>query len=245
MTNEATSAVRNELAPTGTLRAAINFGNPVLAQKDPATGEARGVTVDIARELGRCLGVAVDLIAFDAAGKVFAALGAWDVAFLAIDPKRATEIDFTAPYVIIEGSYVVPANSALRAIDDVDRAGVRIAVANGSAYELYLSRTIKHAEIVRAATGNEAIAIFLRDKLEALAGVKSPLLKFAKTHTDMRVMDGRFMVIEQAMGVPKGRDAAVRYLRAMIEELKSTGFIASGLERSGQHDAKVAPASAA
>jgi polar amino acid transport system substrate-binding protein len=166
------------------------------------------------------------------------------VAFLAIDPKRATEIDFTAPYVIIEGSYVVPADSALRAIDDVDRAGVRIAVANGSAYELHLSRTIKHAEIVRAATGNEAIAMFLRDKLEALAGVKSPLLKFAKTRSDMRVMDGRFMVIEQAMGVPKGRDAAARYLRAMIEELKSSGFVASGLERSGQHDAKVAPASA-
>ena len=196
MTNDATGAVRNELAPTGTLRAAINFGNPVLAQKDPATGEARGVTVDIARELGRRLGVAVDLVGFDAAGKVFEALkaGVWDVAFLAIDPKRATEIDFTAPYVIIEGSYVVPADSALRAIDDVDRAGVRIAVANGSAYELYLSRTIKHAQIVRAPSGNEAIAMFLRDKLEALAGVKSPLAEIrevARRHAgDGRALHG-------------------------------------------------------
>lgn len=236
--------VRTELAPTGTLRVAVNFGNAVLAQKDPATGEARGISVDIARELGRRLGVAVELVTFDAAGKVFAALaaGVWDVAFLAIDPKRAAEIDFTAPYVIIEGSYMVAADSPLRTIDEVDRAGVRIAVGNGSAYELYLSRTIKHAEIVRAPTGNEAIAIFFRDKLEVVAGVKSPLLKFAQTRTDVRVMDGRFMVIEQAMGVPKGRDAAVRYLRTMIEELKSSGFVASGLQRSGQHDAKVAPA---
>ena len=242
MTNEPIGEARNALAPTGTLRVAINFGNPVLAQKDPATGEARGISVDIARELGRRLGVAVDLVTFDAAGKVFAALqtGVWDVAFLAIDPKRATEIDFTTPYVIIEGSYMVPADSALHAIEDVDRPGVRIAVGNGSAYELYLSRTIKHAEIVRAPTGNEAIAMFLRDKLEAAAGVKSPLLKFAQARTDLRVMDGRFMVIEQAIGVPKGREAGVAYLRALIEELKSSGFVAAGLERSGQHDAKVA-----
>jgi polar amino acid transport system substrate-binding protein len=244
MANEAIDAIRKELAPAGRLRAAINFGNPVLAQKDAATGEARGVSVDIARELGRRLDVAVDLVAFDAAGKVFAALraGVWDVAFLAIDPKRAAEIDFTAPYVIIEGGYLVPTGSALRMIDEVDRPGVRIAVGNGSAYELYLSRTIKHAEIVRAPTGGEATAMFLRDQLEVLAGVKSPLQEFAKTRTDVRVMNGRFMVIEQAMGVPKGRDASVRYLRAMIEELKSSGFVASGLERSGQPDAKVAPA---
>jgi polar amino acid transport system substrate-binding protein len=243
MANEAIDAVRKELAPSGKLRAAINFGNPVLAQRDSATGQARGVSVDIAYELGTRLDVAVELVAFDAAGKVFEALkaGVWDVAFLAIDPKRATEIDFTAPYVIIEGGYLVPAGSPLRTIGDVDRPGVRIAVGNGSAYELYLSRTIKHAEIVRAPTGSEATAMFLRDKLEALAGVKSPLLKFAKARTDVRVMDGRFMVIEQAMGVPKGREAAVRYLRAMIEELKSSGFVASGLERTGQHDAKVAP----
>jgi len=243
MTNETIDAVRQELAPAGKLRAAINFGNPVLAQKDPATGEARGISVDIACELGRRLDVAVDLVAFDAAGKVFEALkaGVWDVAFLAIDPKRAAEIEFTAPYVIIEGSYLVPTDSPLRTIDDVDRSGVRIAVGNGSAYELYLSRTIKQAEIARAPTGFDATAMFLRDRLEVLAGVKSPLLKFAKTRNDVRVMDGRFMVIEQAMGVPKGRDAGARYLRAMIEELKASGFIASGLERSGQHDARVAP----
>ena len=236
--------VRREIAPSGTLRAAINFGNPVLAQKDPASGVPRGVSVDIANELGRRLGLPIAFVAFDAAGKVFEALSrnAWDVAFLAIDPKRATEIDFTPPYVVIEGSYMVPADSPLKAIDDVDRPGVRIAVGNGSAYELHLSRTIRHAQIVRAPTGNDAIATFERDKLEAVAGVKSPLQRFAQSRPDLRVMDGRFMVIEQAIGVPKGRTEAVRYLRSMIEELKASGFVAEGLARSGQRDARVAPA---
>lgn len=234
------------LAPAGRVRAAINFGNPVLAQADPATGEARGVSVDIARELGRRLGVGVDLVTFDAAGKVFAALedGAWDVAFLAIDPKRAAEIDFTAPYVIIEGTYMVPAGSPLRTVDDVDRPGVRVAVGNGSAYDLYLSRTIRHAQLVRAPTGPAAIEMFLRDGLEVAAGVKSPLQTFARGRADLRVMDGRFMAIEQAMGTPKGRDAGLRYLRGLIEELKASGFVAEGLGRSGQRDAIVAPAAA-
>ena len=136
-----------ELAPTGKLRAAINYGNPVLAQPDAATGQPRGVSVDLARELGVRLGVPVELVTFDAAGKVFDALGsgAWDVAFIAIDPARSAEIDFTAPYVVIEGTYLVPVNSPLRSIADVDREGVRIAVGNKSAYDLYLSRTLKRA----------------------------------------------------------------------------------------------------
>ena len=234
---------RSELAPTGKLRAAINFGNPVLAQKDPATGEPRGVSVDLARELGRRLGVPVELVTFDAAGKVFEALktGAWDIAFLAIDPARATEIAFTAPYVVIEGTYLVPTDSPLRTIQDVDRDGVRVAVGNKSAYDLYLTRTLKRAQLVRVPTSPEAIDVFLRDKLEAAAGVKQPLLQFAKTHPDVRVMEGRFMAIEQAMGTPKGREAAARYLREFVEEMKASGFVARALEKSGQGDATVAP----
>jgi polar amino acid transport system substrate-binding protein len=234
---------RSELAPTGKLRAAINFGNPVLAQKDPATGEPRGVSVDLARELGRRLGVPVELVTFDAAGKVFDALkkGAWDIAFLAIDPARAAEIAFTAPYVVIEATYVVPADSPLRTIEDVDRDGVRVAVGNKSAYDLYLTRTLKRAQLVRVPTSPAAIDVFLKDKLEAAAGVKQPLLQFAKTNPNVRVMDGRFMVIEQAMGTPKGREAGARYLREFIEEMKASGFVARGLERSGQGDATVAP----
>lgn len=234
---------RSELAPTGKLRAAINFGNPVLAQKDPAGGEPRGVSVDLARELGRRLSVPVELVTYDAAGKVFEALktGAWDIAFLAIDPARAAEITFTAPYVVIEGTYLVPADSPLRAIQDVDRDGVRVAVGNKSAYDLYLTRTLKRAQLIRVPTSPEAIAVFLRDKLEAAAGVKQPLLQFAKTHPNVRVMDGRFMVIEQAMGTPKGRETGARYLREFIEEMKASGFVARGLEKSGQSDATVSP----
>lgn len=235
--------IRSELAPTGTLRAAINFGNPVLAQKDPVSGEPRGVSVDLARELGRRLNVPVELVTYDAAGKVFDALktGAWDVAFLAIDPARASEIAFTAPYVVIEGTYLVPTDSPLRTIGDVDRDGVRVAVGNKSAYDLYLTRTLKRAQIVRAPTSPGAIEIFVSDKLEAAAGVKQPLVQFAKTNPKVRVMDGRFMAIEQAMGTPKGREAGARYLREFIEEMKASGLVGRGLERSGQGDATVAP----
>jgi len=233
-----------DLAPTRKLRAAINLGNMVLAQKDPATGDMRGVTVDLARELARRVGLPLELVPFDAAGKVFEALkaGAWDVAFLAIEPVRAAEIAFTAPYVIIEGVYLVPKDSPLRAVADVDRDGVRIAVNKGSAYDLYLTRTIKHAQLVR---GENGIELFVRDRLEAAAGVKQPLVEYAKTDPSVRIMDGRFMEIRQAMGTPKlryqGREAAPRYLHAFVEEMKATGFIAEALRRSNQPDAAVAP----
>jgi len=233
-----------DFAPTGTLRVAINLGNSVLAQKDAASGQPRGVTVDLARKLGRRLGLAPNLVTFDAAGKVFDALkaGAWDIAFLAIEPARAAEIAFTAPYVIIEGNYMVPVDSALHTVADVDRNGVRIAVAKGSAYDLYLTRTLKHAQLVRSPTGDEAMAMFVADKLEAAAGVRQPIIEFASRHPNVRVIEGRFMAIEQAMGVPKGRDAAVRYLADFVEELKASGFVAKALKRSGQEDATVAPA---
>jgi polar amino acid transport system substrate-binding protein len=236
-------AVR-ELAPTGKLRAAINYGNPVLAQRDPATGQPRGISADLARELGKRLGVPVEFVTFDAAGKVFDAMGsgAWDVAFLAIEPVRSAQIDFTAPYVIIEGVYVVPANSPLRSVGDVDREGVRIAVGNKSAYDLYLSRTLKRAQLVRAPTSPAAVELFVKDRLEAVAGVKQPLAQFAKSDPNVRMIDGRFMAIEQAIGTPRGREAGARYLRGFVEEMKASGFVAAGLARSGQVDAAVAPA---
>jgi polar amino acid transport system substrate-binding protein len=234
-----------QLAPTGKLRAAINLGNSVLAQKDPATGELGGVSVALARELAKRMGVAAELITFEAAGKVFEALkaGAWDVAFLAVEPVRAAEIEFTAPYVLIEGTYMVPADSALRAIADVDRPGVRIAVGRGSAYDLYLTRTLKNATIVRAHTGGgrAMIDLFLSEKLEAAAGVKQPLVEYAKANPGVRVMEGRFMEIQQAMGTPKGRDAAARFLRGFVEEMKASGFVAEALKASQQTDAAVAP----
>jgi len=237
--------VTYDLAPTGTLRAAINFGNPVLAQRDPVSGEPRGVSVDLARELSWRLNVPVELIPYDAAGKVTAAAtsGAWDVAFVAIDPARAADIDFTAPYVIIEGTYLVPASSPLRTIEEVDREGVRVAVSNKSAYDLYLARVLKRAQLVRAPSPPASMEMFVRDRLEAAAGVKQPLVEFAKSDSNYRVIPGRFMVIEQAMGTPRGRGNGARYLRAFIEEVKASGFVARALERSGQRDAVVAPPS--
>jgi polar amino acid transport system substrate-binding protein len=150
-----------DLAPTGTLRAAINFGNTVLAQKDAATGEAGGVSIELARGVGRRLETPVELVPFDAAGKVFAALktGAWDIAFLAIDPARATEIAFTAPYVLIEGTYLVRADSPLKAVEDVDREGVRVAVGRNAAYDLYLTRTLKHAQVIRVPSPSAAVEL--------------------------------------------------------------------------------------
>jgi polar amino acid transport system substrate-binding protein len=233
-----------DLAPGGKLRAAINFGNSVLAQKDPATGEPKGITPDLARELGRRLGVPVEFVTYEAAGKVFDAVktGAWDIAFVAIEPVRAAEIEFSAPYVIIEGTYMVPKDSNLKTIADVDKPGVRIAVGLKSAYDLYLTRTIKNATIVRATAGGgrAMIDMFRNDKLEVAAGVRQPLAAYAKDHPEMRVMDGRFMEIQQAMGTPKGRTAGAEYLRAFVEDAKSSGFVAEALKRSGQ-SATVAP----
>lgn len=241
----APDAARKELAPTGVLRAAINLGNGVLAQKDEATGEPKGITPDLARELGKRLGVPVKLVPYEAAGKVFDAVdkGEWDIAFVAIEPVRASVIDFTAPYVIIEGIYMVPKDSALKAVAEVDKPGIRIAVGLKSAYDLYLSRTIKNATIVRATTGGgrAMIDLFVNDKLEVAAGVRQPLTDYAKSHPEVRLIDEPFMEIQQAMGTPKGRPAANAYLRGFVEEMKASGFVADALKRSGQ-TAAVAPA---
>jgi polar amino acid transport system substrate-binding protein len=232
--------VVKDLAPTGKLRAAINFGNPVLVQKDGA-GEARGVSPDLARELARRAGVPLELVPYDSAGKVFDALktGAWDLAFLAIEPVRAAEIEFTAPYVIIEGCYVVPKDSALKTPADVDKPGTRIGVNVNSAYDLFLTRSLKNAALVRSEDGAQT---FIDQKLEAAGGVKQALVKFLAVHPELRLIDERFMEIRQAMGCAKGKLAGATYLRSFIEEMKASGFVASELKKSGQHDATVAPA---
>lgn len=244
----ASPAVRHDLAPNGHLRAAINYGNPVLASRDARTGELSGISVDLARELGRRLGVPVELVPFDAAGKVSdaAGSGSYDVCFLAVDPVRGEGLLFTAPYVVIEGTYLVPDASPLSHIASVDRDGVRVSVGRGSAYDLYLTRAIKHATLVRVPTSAEAIEAFHRDKLDAAAGVKQPLVAFARAHPGFRVMEGRFMAIEQAMAIPKGkpgenRDAGIGYLRAFVEDVKGSGFVAEATRRHDQPDAAVAP----
>ena len=236
-----TPDVVRDIAPSGRLRAAMNYGNSVLVQRDAAA--PRGVSPDIARELARRMGVPLDFIPYDAAGKVTAdaTRGAWDIAFVARDPERAKDIEFTPPYVIIEGAYLVRDDSPLKANQDVDRPGVRIAVSRGSAYDLFLSRALKSATLVRAPSPPASIELFVNERPEALAGVRQPLVAYAASHPGYRVLPGRFMVIEQALAIPRGRPLAARYLNDFIDELKASGFVAASLEKSGQRDAAVAP----
>jgi polar amino acid transport system substrate-binding protein len=237
------SSVVRDLAPTGKLRVAINYGNSVLAQRGPSAGEPRGVSADLARELAKRLQVPAEFLSYDAAGRVTddATRNVWDIAFVARDPQRAKDIEFTAAYVIIEGAYLVPASSPLRKNEDVDRPGVRIAVGRGSAYDLWLSRNIKSATIVRAPTSPLSIELFAKDKLEVSAGVKQPLVEYAAQHPEVRMLPGRFMVIEQAMATPRGHPTGAKYLSDFVDEMKASGFVAAALERSGQKDAAVAP----
>jgi len=238
--NQVATDALTSLAPAGVLRAAINIANPVLVQTDLATGAPSGVTIDLARELARRLGVTLEPVVIDGAAKSFEAVkaAACDIGFLAIEPARASHIAFTAPYVVIEGVYAVRADSGLNANAEVDRAGVRIAVNKGAAYDLVLTRSLKHGTLVRA---EDSFEVFVRDRLEAVAGVKQAVVRFAAAHPDVRVLGGRFMEIEQAMCLPKGRDAGARYLGAFVEEMKASGFVAAALRRSNQADATVAP----
>ena len=236
-------SVRSELAPTGKLRVGINYGNPVLATRDPSTGELRGVAVDLARELGTRSGLPIEVVAFESAGKMFEAVktGEWDVAFLAIDPGRADEIDFTAAYIEIEGTYLVPSGSPVSTIADVDRKGVRIGVSAKSAYDLFLSRSLQHAELIRAPDPNAAFELIVARKVDVVAGVRQHLVANAKKLPGSRVIEGRFMAIQQAVGIPKGREAGARYLRDFIEDVKASGLVARALEKAGVRGVSVAP----
>ena len=233
----------SDLAPTGKLRAAINLGNPMLASRD-AAGQPRGVSVDLARELARRLGVPVELTTFDAAGKVVEAgkTGAWDIAFVALDPARAAEIAQSPPYVTIEGAYLVRENSPIRSNDEVDRGGNRIVVGRASAYDLFLSRSIKQAQIVRSPTSPTVVDVFVSGNYEVAAGVKQQLLADQQRFPGLRLLPGRFMVINQAMASQRNREAGARYVREFIEEMKRSGFVARALERHGIDGASVAAA---
>ena len=209
------------LVPTGTLRASINLGNPVLAQGTPDA--PRGITVDLARGLAARLDVPLELLCFTAARDSFAALvdGRADVGFLAIEPAREAEVAFTAPYFVIEGVYVVPENSAVATAADVDRPGTRIGVKRGSAYDLYLTRTLEHAELVR---GDEGVDVYLSDGLEAGAGIRQPTTAWVSDRPGHRLVEPRFMEIRQAMATPHRE--AIGELAAFVDELLASGWIA-------------------
>jgi polar amino acid transport system substrate-binding protein len=238
------AAARAELGSTGKLRAAINYGNPILATRGE-DGQPRGVSVDLAREAGRRLGLPVELVTFTSAGNVVEAVKGRqvDLAFVAIDPVRAADMEYTAPYVIIEGAYLVRNASPLHRNEDVDRAGTRIAVGRGSAYDLFLTREIKGATLVRVPTSPVVVDEFLKQNLDVAAGVKQQLEADARRVGGVRLLPGRFMVIQQAMGVPKGRTAAQAWLSAYIEEMKASGYVAQALQRHRIEGAAVAPAS--
>lgn len=243
-----TSSLSSAFAPTGHLRASINLGNPILANKDAATGRPFGVSVDLAQRLAQRLGVEVELVVFDTAGQSVEAVrnGAADVGFFAIDPLRGEGIAFTAPYVLIEGSYLVRQDSPLQDNAEVDRAGTRVTVGKGSAYDLFLSRELRHAEIVRAASSQAVVDEFVRQGLEVAAGVRQQLEHDLQRHPGLRLLPGRFMVIQQAMGLPKDRGAdAARYLQAFVEDMKSSGFVAASLNQHHIQGASVAPAATA
>ncbi|MDH5536200.1 MAG: ABC transporter substrate-binding protein [Betaproteobacteria bacterium] len=229
-------AVVSALAPTRTLRVGINLGNFLLTATDPKTGEYKGVAVDLGRELAKRLGVPVEVTGFPSPGALADAAksGVWDVGFLGVEPQRANEIDFTAAYVEIEATYLVPKGSPIKSIAEVDRAGVRIAISGKSAYDLYLTRNLKHAELVRVAGADAVFKRFVDDGLEALAGLRPRLVKDHANLPGSRILDGRFTAVQQGVGTPKGRDpAGVKYLCAFVEEAKASGLVAKLIEKHG------------
>jgi len=238
-----TPAIRSELAPSGKLRVGLNHGNFLLVTPGSSATDPRGVAPDVARELGRRVGVPVEFIRFDSAGKLGDGVktGAWDVAFLGAEPQRANEIAFTAAYLEIPSTYLVPAGSPIRSVADVDREGVRIAVAEQSAYGLYLSRTIKRARLVLTQGVDASFDVFVAQKLEALAGLKPRLLTDVQKLPGSRLLDGQFTAVQQAIGTAKARVAGAAFLRAFVEAVKASGFVAEAISRNNSQGVSVAP----
>lgn len=230
-----------DLTPTGRLRVGVNLGNFLLVQRNP-DGSVRGIVPDLAQELARRIGAAAELVLYEKVGDVAdgAKKGAWDVAFIGAEPQRAAEIDFTEPYVEIEATYLVPAGSPIRSIGDVDRKGVRIAVAGRSAYDLWLTRNIKHAELRRAEGIGPSYDLFMKEGLEVLAGLKPKLLEDVAKLPGARILEGKFTSVQQAIGTPKGRPQGYAFLRKFAEDVKASGLVARLIERHGIQGLSVA-----
>ncbi len=231
-------------APTGKLRASINLGNPVLANRVSGKAQPSGISVDLAEELANRLGIELELVVFDTARKSVEAINEErvDVGFFAVDPVRGAEIAFTAPYILIEGRYLVREESPITLNAQVDVASNRIAVGQGTAYDLFLTRGIKAASLVRTASSQVVVQTFLDEGLEVAAGVKQVLEMQAAKYLGLRLLDEAFMVIQQAMGISKARGSdATRFLAAFIENMKTGGFVAQAMTRHGVGGASVAP----
>ena len=232
---ELSAAAKSELTPTGKLRAGMNLGNALFTTKDAATGELRGVSVDVMRELASRLGVPVDFVVHATPGDVAdaSAAGTWDVAVLAIEPARAEKIAFSPAMTEIEATYVVHTNSPLRSVEQVDAPGTRISAPEKAGYELYLTRTLRNATLVRAKSVQASIDLFNERGADALAGLKPALLESMGRIPDGRMLEGKFMTVNHGLGVPRERAAAAEYLKAFVEEMKASGFVARSIERNG------------
>jgi polar amino acid transport system substrate-binding protein len=237
--------VRADIAPTGKLRAGINYANSVIATRDPTTGELRGVSVDLVRELARRLDVPLELVGFDFSGKLTDALnaGALDIGGIAggAGSGREGTLDFTAGYLQVETTYMVAPGSKIRTIAEVDREGVRVGVAAKSAFEPFLARTLKNATLMTGPGNPTAFELLRSGQVDVLAGLRHQLLEVAPRLPRSRVLEGRFLVVEQTLAIPKGREAGIRYLREFIEEVKASGFVAQSLARSGNANVPVSP----
>ena len=235
--------VKKELAPSGTLRVGLNYGNFLLVLKDDADGTPRGIAPDLGRELGKRLGVPVEFVKFQQAGQLADGVrdGKCDVGFLAAEPQRANEIAFTSAYLEIPVTYLAPPGSKIRGLSDVDREGVRIAVSARSAYDLYLTRTLKHAKLFRAEGIAASHELFMKDKLDVLAGLKPQLVRDAEKLPGSRVLDGQVTGVQQAAGTHPSRKAGAAYLREFIEDVKRSGLVAKTIDKHGVRGVTVAP----
>jgi polar amino acid transport system substrate-binding protein len=243
MTPTAPPAARSELAPGGKLRVGLNYGNFLLVLKDAPDGAPRGIAPDLGRELGRRLGVPVEFVKFAQAGQLADGVrdGKCDVGFLGAEPQRAAEIAFTTAYLEIPVTFLVPAGSPIRGIADVDREGVRIAVSARSAYDLYLSRTLKHAKLERVEGIDASYQLFTQKKLEVLAGLKPRLVSDAEKLPGSRVLEGQVTGVQQAVGVSRNRENAAKYTRDFVEDIKRSGLVAKIIDQHGVKGVAVAP----
>ena len=243
MSTDISAAVKSELAPSGTLRVGLNHQNFLLVTPGSSATDPRGVAPDLARELGRRLDVPLEFLKFDSAGLLADGVrtGVWDVAFLGAEPQRANEIAFTAAYLEIPVTFLVPAGSPIRAIGDVDRQGVRIAVAEKSAYDLYLTRNVKQATLLRAQGIDGSFDLFVNERLDVLSGLKPRLLKDVQKLPGARVLDGQITGVQQAIGTPKARAAGATFLRAFVEGVKASGVVAEAIKRNAVQGVSVAP----
>jgi len=234
--------MKSELAPTGRLRVGLNYSNFLLVLGDDAQGEPRGIAADLGRELARRAGLPLEFVKFDGAGKLFDAVkaGTCDLGFLGAEPQRANEVEFTAAYLEIPVTFLVPAGSSIRTIADVDREGIRVAVSERSAYDLFLTRTLKKAKLVRAPGIPASYDVFISQKLEALGGLKPKLVEEQARTPGSRVLEGQVTGVQQAIGAPKGRPAAAQYLREFAEDVKRSGFVARTIEKHGVRGVTVA-----